>query len=44
MSVFFQIANGSLALGIWQGIYLYEHRLVPHKRDIVITVCGNTSN
>ena len=34
------ISNGSLALGTWQGVYLYEHRTSPHERTILITVFG----
>tara|TARA_A100001011_G_scaffold373355_1_gene432687 strand:- start:4159 stop:4323 length:165 start_codon:yes stop_codon:yes gene_type:complete len=34
------ISNGRLALGIWQGIYLWEHRTSPHDRQVVITICG----
>jgi len=26
------------ALGTWQGIYLYEHRVRPHTRHVVVTV------
>ncbi len=32
------IANGRLALGTWQGIYLNEHRDHPHTRKLVLTV------
>ncbi len=34
------VEQGRLALGIWQGIYLYEHRLHPSTRRIVIHVSG----
>lgn len=34
------IVNGSLALGTWQAIYLWEHRTRPHRRHVVITVVG----
>ena len=34
------IADGELALGTWQGIYLFEHRRVPHEREIVLHVIG----
>lgn len=30
------IVEGSLALGTWQGIYLFEHRARPHRREIVL--------
>lgn len=34
------ITNGRLALGTWQGIYLWEHRRAPHSRSIVVHVQG----
>ena len=34
------ICRGDLLLGTWQGIYLWEHRNVPHRRTIVVTVVG----
>ncbi|MFM8458746.1 MAG: secondary thiamine-phosphate synthase enzyme YjbQ [Chthoniobacterales bacterium] len=35
------VTGGRMALGTWQGIFLLEHRLVPHRREIVVTVVGN---
>ena len=35
------IQNGRLALGNWQGVYLYEHRYRSHKRNLIITLFGN---
>jgi len=32
------IMNGALALGTWQGIYLWEHRKQPKKRSIIVSV------
>ncbi len=34
------VAGGALALGTWQGIYLWEHRHAPHERSVVVTVLG----
>ncbi len=34
------IIAGRLALGTWQGVYLWEHRTSPHLRDISITIHG----
>jgi len=34
------VAQGRLALGTWQGIYLWEHRHAPHERSVVVTVLG----
>jgi secondary thiamine-phosphate synthase enzyme len=35
------IIEGTLGLGTWQGIYLWEHRRAPHRRKVVITVLGD---
>ena len=34
------ISDGKLGLGIWQGIYLCEHRNHPHTRNIIATLNG----
>jgi secondary thiamine-phosphate synthase enzyme len=34
------IADGKLALGTWQGLYLWEHRTSPHRRKVTVTVIG----
>ncbi len=34
------IRDGRLALGTWQGVYLWEHRLSAHRRRVVVTVQG----
>ena len=34
------ITNGKLALGTWQGIYLWEHRTHPHRRRFTVTITG----
>jgi secondary thiamine-phosphate synthase enzyme len=31
---------GLLALGTWQGIYLFEHRRAPHRRTVSLTLLG----
>jgi secondary thiamine-phosphate synthase enzyme len=33
-------AGGRLTLGVWQGIYLWEHRHAPHQRLLVVHVLG----
>ena len=35
------VVNYQLALGIWQGIYLFEHRLETQQREIVLHLLGN---
>ncbi len=34
------IQHGRLALGTWQGLYLWEHRTSPHRRQVSVTVIG----
>jgi secondary thiamine-phosphate synthase enzyme len=34
------IRNGQLALGTWQGVFVWEHRLRPHERTIDVTLFG----
>ncbi len=31
---------GKLALGTWQGLYLFEHRAIPHQRSVVLHLIG----
>lgn len=34
------VRNGECDLGTWQGIYLWEHRRAPHRRNITLTING----
>jgi secondary thiamine-phosphate synthase enzyme len=34
------LVDGQLALGTWQGIYLFEHRRAPHTRELVLHLIG----
>lgn len=34
------IVNGRLALGTWQGIYVWEHRTRPHRRRLALHLLG----
>jgi len=34
------VGEGRMTLGTWQGIYLFEHRRAPHRREIVVHVLG----
>jgi secondary thiamine-phosphate synthase enzyme len=34
------IEAGRMALGTWQGIYLFEHRSAAHRREIVLSLIG----
>jgi len=35
------LVGGALALGTWQGIYLFEHRTRPHERKVLLHVIGD---
>ena len=35
-SIGIPLRHGKLALGTWQGIYLFEHRDAPHRREVVL--------
>jgi secondary thiamine-phosphate synthase enzyme len=34
------VSGGRLALGTWQGLYVWEHRLRPHRRTVTVSVVG----
>ena len=34
------VIAGRMALGTWQGIYLFEHRSRPHRREVAVHVIG----
>jgi thiamine phosphate synthase YjbQ (UPF0047 family) len=34
------VISGQLALGTWQGLYVFEHRKYPHQRRIVLQLMG----
>ena len=34
------VSDGRLVLGTWQGIYLFEHRARPHRREVVLHLLG----
>jgi secondary thiamine-phosphate synthase enzyme len=40
VSLSIPLVDGRLALGTWQGIYLFEHRRRPHRREIVLHLVG----
>ena len=35
------VADGRLALGTWQGLYLFEHRRAPHRRELALHLIGD---
>ncbi|MGE0585616.1 MAG: secondary thiamine-phosphate synthase enzyme YjbQ [Flavobacteriaceae bacterium] len=34
------VSAGRMMLGAWQGLYLFEHRLSPHRRSVVLHFSG----
>jgi secondary thiamine-phosphate synthase enzyme len=30
------VEQGRMALGTWQGIYIFEHRAAPHRRSVLL--------
>ena len=34
------VVNGSLSLGTWQGIYVWEHRDQSHNRNVIVSMVG----
>ena len=40
VSLHIPVAEGRLALGTWQGVYLWEHRTGAHTRSVVVTLVG----
>lgn len=35
------VIEGHLALGMWQGLYVFEHRFRPHRRNVVLQFVGD---
>jgi secondary thiamine-phosphate synthase enzyme len=42
-SIGIPVSGGEPVLGTWQGIYLFEHRTRPHRRQVVLHLIGETS-
>ncbi len=43
VSLSIPVMRGRMTLGTWQGIYLIEHRVVPHQRNIALSFLGRSS-
>lgn len=41
VSLHVPVAGGKLALGVWQGLYLIEHRRRPHSREVIFQFIGS---
>jgi secondary thiamine-phosphate synthase enzyme len=40
VSLAIPLVGGRLALGTWQGVYLFEHRRTPHTRQLALHLIG----
>jgi secondary thiamine-phosphate synthase enzyme len=40
-SIGIPIIEGAPVLGTWQGLYLFEHRRQPHRREVVLHIIGD---
>jgi secondary thiamine-phosphate synthase enzyme len=40
VSISVPVSGGKMALGTWQGLYLWEHRKAPHQRRISLHFMG----
>jgi secondary thiamine-phosphate synthase enzyme len=41
ISLHIPVADGKMGLGTWQGIYLIEHRSLPHSRELILQFIGS---
>lgn len=39
-SISIPVVDGAAAFGTWQGLYLFEHRSAPHRRQVVFHILG----
>ncbi|KFC64887.1 hypothetical protein FF80_02910 [Devosia sp. LC5] len=40
-SIGIPVADGAPVFGTWQGLYLFEHRRRPHRREVVLHIIGD---
>jgi len=41
VSIGIPVSRGRPVLGTWQGLYLFEHRRAPHRREVVFHILGD---
>jgi secondary thiamine-phosphate synthase enzyme len=41
VSLSIPVTAGRLMLGTWQGVFLFEHRAAPHRRQVVVHIIGD---
>lgn len=39
-SIAIPVVGGRMTLGVWQGLYVFEHRRAAHKRSVVLQLMG----
>jgi secondary thiamine-phosphate synthase enzyme len=42
VSIGIPVADGKIVLGAWQGLYLIEHRALPHRRNVALSFLGHS--
>jgi secondary thiamine-phosphate synthase enzyme len=42
-SISIPVVEGRMALGTWQGVYVFEHRAHPHRRSIILHLAGDAA-
>jgi secondary thiamine-phosphate synthase enzyme len=40
-SIAIPVRGGKVALGTWQGLYVFEHRDAPHRREVLLHIIGD---
>lgn len=43
VSLSIPVIAGSMVLGTWQGVYVIEHRVAPHRRTIALNFIGHVA-
>jgi thiamine phosphate synthase YjbQ (UPF0047 family) len=41
VSIGVPVRSGQMLLGTWQGLYLFEHRTAPHRREVLLHIIGD---
>jgi len=43
VSLSIPVIGGSMVLGTWQGVYVIEHRVAPHRRTVALNYIGHVA-
>jgi secondary thiamine-phosphate synthase enzyme len=43
VSLSIPVKDGSMVLGRWQGVFLIEHRVAPHRRTVALNFIGHSA-